>query len=163
MQTLRLFRMCRQKARMGQVKLKTAVAKVVVTRRSQHVRTALDIKMSTLATYPEGRACLHLRQEASGLLAAPTLMMTTKEHLYQNLRVILRKQSHLVNQHRRKGEATEQSAVDRLARLSHLKMTKTSRAEVGAEVCRRGRALGFPCRTGPVVPAKATETLKART
>ncbi|KAL1416200.1 hypothetical protein MTO96_006461 [Rhipicephalus appendiculatus] len=119
-------------------------------------------KLSTLGAHLGGQVYLHPRQGASGLLAAPTQMMTTKAHLQQSLLAVLQKQSQLKNQHKRKGEATEQSVVDHLVRLIRLRMTKTSRAEVGAEVFRKGRALDLPGRTGPAVPAEAGVALRAR-
>lgn len=155
-------KMCRRKTRVAHAKMKTAAAaKVTLSRRSQQPRTMLN-KLSILGTHLGGQVYLHLRQGAGGLLAALTQMMTTKAHLQQSLLAVLRKQNHLKNQRKRKGEATEQSVVDHLARRIRLKMTETSRAEVGAEVSRKGRALDFLGRTGHAVPAEAGAALRAR-
>lgn len=119
-------------------------------------------KLSALGEHLGGQVYLLLRQGASGPLAAPIRMMTTRAHLQQGLLAVLQKQSQLKNQHKRKGEATEQNVVDRPAHLIHLRMTKTSRAEVGAEVFRKGRVLDFPGKTGLAVPAGADVALRAR-
>lgn len=137
-------------------------AKVAVIRRSQQVRMMLSSSLNTLGIHPESQAHLHLLLGATTLRAAPTRMMTTKVRPQRSLLAILQKQSHLKNQRKRKGEATGQSAVDRPAHLNHRRMTKTSRAEVGAEVYRKGRALAIPGKTGHVVPAEAGMTFKAR-
>lgn len=141
--------------------MKTLVAKVTLSRRSQQPRMMLN-KLNALGEHLGGQVCLLLQKGASGLLAAPVRMMTTRAHLQQGLLVVLQKQSQLKNQHKRKGEATEQSVVDRLAHLIHLKMTETSGAKVVAEVFHKGRVLDFPGKTELAVPAGADVALRAR-
>lgn len=153
---------CRRGTRMVHAKTMTTAAKVAAIRRSQQVRMMLSRSLDTLGVHPESQAHLHLLPGATMLRAAPTRTMTTNVRLQWSLLAILRKQNHRRNQRKRKREATGRSAVDRLAHLNHPRMIRTSRAEVGAGVYRKGRAHAIPGRTGHAVPAGADMTPKAR-